>query len=141
MEVRIKKTTLTVGAIVVLLGLVVFLGYKLYVPQTGQATSYGTSSGANVFEGKITNVQVQPGTIEGTSAYDSNCVGQPITECDGGIQTKEYGLLNFHYRHDMSAQPCINMYGPEKMTVQILNSNGDAKIIRLQDFGMVGHHG
>jgi len=133
---------LSIGIIVLLLGLVVFLGYKLYVPQTGQATNYEIpSSGVNVFEGRITNAQVSPGRIEGTSAYDRNCIGDIITECDGGIKTEEYGLLNFHYSHEMSTQPCIHMFGPEKMIVEILDSSGNAKVIRTQDFSMVGHHG
>src|SRR3990172_126422 len=89
-------------------------------------------SGEATFEGTITNVEVSPGIIEGVSAYDRNCVGtHMLTECDGGISTKEYGVLNFHYSHNMMEEPCIHMNGPEKMYVEILNSDGTAKVYRV----------
>ncbi|MBI2543266.1 MAG: hypothetical protein HYW24_03710 [Candidatus Aenigmarchaeota archaeon] len=132
------KWLISIGVVVGLLALVAYLGYNLYAPKTGYV-SYVYPDDLNVFEGKITNVKVAPGKIEGVSAYDRNCVGDVITECDGGIKTAEYGILNFHYRHDMSAQPCIHMFGPEKMTVEILDSSGNAKVTRTQDFSGMMH--
>lgn len=141
MTIKVSGWLLSIGIIVVLLGLMTFFGYKLYAPQTGYA-SYTPPTDLNVFEGKITNVKVIPGRIEGTSTYDRNCVGDVITECDGGIKTEKYGVLNFHYRHDMTIQPCIHMFGPEKMIVEILDSDGNTRVIRTQDFSdMAEHHG
>ncbi len=138
---KISGWVWSVGVIVLLLGLLTFFGYKLYAPKTGY-TSYNAPTDLNVFEGKITNVKVSPGRIEGTSAYDRNCVGDPITECDGGIKTAEYGVLNFHYRHEMAIQPCIHMFGPEKLIVEILDSDGNVRVTRTQDVSdMSGHHG
>ena len=139
-KLKIDKWT-SVIIIASLIGVIAFVGYKLYAPKTGYS-SYTTPSDLNVFSGKITNVKVSPGTIEGVSAYDSNCIGDKVTECDGGIKTAEYGTLNFHYSHEMALQPCIHMFGPEKMIVEILDSTGNAKVIRTQDFSsMAGHHG
>ncbi|MBI2545537.1 MAG: hypothetical protein HYW22_03020 [Candidatus Aenigmarchaeota archaeon] len=132
---------ISIGVIVLLVGLIAFVGYKLYAPKTGYAT-YKIPTNLNVFEGKITNAKVNPGTIEGTSAYDSNCIGNQVTECDGGIRTAEYGVLNFHYFHEMAIQPCIHMFGPERLVVEILDSDGNARVTRTQDFSsMAGHHG
>src|SRR3972149_41291 len=85
---------------------------------TGKATSStninsastSTSSG-NIFMGKITNsrVQLSPGTVEGTTTYDANCVGQDVTQCDAGIRTNEYGTLDFHSSHRMAVQPCLHI--------------------------------
>jgi len=90
-------------------------------------------AGEATFEGIITNVKVSPGIIEGAAAYDRNCVGTHMwTECDGGIETKEYGVLNFHYSHNMMEEPCILMNGPEKLIVEILDTNGTAKVYRVR---------
>ena len=89
-------------------------------------------TGKDILEGKITNIQVSPGIVEGVSAYDRNCVGtHMLTECDGGIRTEEYGVLNFHYSHNMMEEPCIHMNGPEKLFVEILDSSGTAKVYRV----------
>lgn len=137
----VSKKVLSLIIITILVAIMGFFAYKLYSPRTGYV-SYQALENPTVFEGRITNMKVAPGKIEGVSAYDRNCVGQPITECDGGVRTVEYGVLNFHYRHDMSKEPCIHMYGPEKMIVEILDSNGNAKVTRTQDFSsMGGHHG
>ncbi|MBU5537388.1 MAG: hypothetical protein QW818_02300 [Candidatus Aenigmatarchaeota archaeon] len=140
-KIKVSGWVLSIAIITLLLGLMTVFGYKLYAPKTGY-TSYDIPSDLNVFEGKITNVKVKPGRIEGISVYDRNCVGSPITECDGGIKTAEYGVLNFRYRHNMAVQPCIHMYGPEKMIIEILDSDGTARVIRTQDFSnMRSHHG
>ena len=133
--IKVSGWLLGIGIIVILLGVMTFFGYKLYTPQTGYV-SYEPPSDLTVFEGKITNVKVSPGRVEGTSVYDRNCVGSPITECDGGIKTAEYGVLNFHYFHDMAIQPCIHEMGTEKVIVEILDSGGNAKVIRTQDIKM-----
>lgn len=139
--IKVNGWLIGAGIVVLLIGVLSFMGYKLYAPKTGYAT-YTAPSDLNVFEGKITNIKVSSGRIEGTSVYDRSCVGSPITQCDGGIKTDEYGVLNIRYQHDMSIQPCIHMYGSEKMIVEILDSDGNARIIRTQNFDdMAGHHG
>ncbi|MBI2547296.1 MAG: hypothetical protein HYW23_02510 [Candidatus Aenigmarchaeota archaeon] len=140
-KLRINTWVVSIGIVALLLGVVAFIGYNLYAPKTGYV-GYTPPQDLNVFTGKITNAKVAPGRIEGTSAYDRNCIGDSVTECDGGILTKEYGLVNFHYFHEMAVQPCIHMFGSEKMIVEVLDSDGNAKVTRTQDFGsMAGHHG
>ena len=142
---ELSGKTVGIGIIVVLLVLSGFLAYKLYLPKTGNVVSSGNPTETdplNVFEGKITNAKVSPGRIEGSTTYDANCVGSQITECDAGIRTKEYGVVNFHYSHEMAVQPCLHMFGSEKVIVDILDSDGNAKITRTIDTSsMGGHHG
>jgi hypothetical protein len=116
--------------VVAVLLLLVLGAIAIFFSTPGGASGKVISSGKDFFEGTITNAKVSPGTLNGVSAYDRNCVGQPITQCDAGIQTKEYGLLNFHYAHNMAIQPCINENGPEKVVVEILDSNGAARVYR-----------
>ena len=83
----------------------------------------------NVFQGVITNMKLEPGILEGTGVYDKSCnmIGNGLTNCDAGIQT-EKGLLNFNYKHNMDAQPCI---APgDKLKVEVLDSEGNAKVTR-----------
>ena len=124
------KTIATVVLVILLVGMIVaFVGIPIKERATGNVI---LPTGKATFEGKITNVKVSPGIIEGTSAYDRNCIGTHMwTECDGGIETKEYGVLNFHYTHNMMEEPCIHMSGPEKFVVEILDSNGAAKVYRV----------
>ena len=62
----------------------------------------------NSFKGVITNMKLEPQTLEGKGVYDKSCnmIGDGLTQCDAGIQT-EKGLLNFNYKHNMDLQPCI----------------------------------
>ena len=124
-----KMDTKMIAILVLIVLLVGAVAFLISTP-TNTPTDRVISTQGNVIEGKITNVKVSPGTLEGISAYDRNCVGQPITECDGGIETEKYGLLNFHYSHDMSKVPCIHMHGPEKLTIEIIDSDGTAKVYR-----------
>src|SRR3989304_5863190 len=103
---KISGRVFSIFVIVLLLSVAAFVGYK-YLPKTGYAANQPDQN--NVFTGRITNVKVSPGTIEGTSVYDRNCLGShTLTECDAGIETEEYGGLNFHYQHNMMIQPCIH---------------------------------
>ena len=117
------KMIIAVVSLVLLIGGIALLAGSSF-------TSNAISSNKDFLEGTITNIEVSPGKFEGISTYDRNCVGQPITECDGGINTEEYGELNFHYSHDMSVQPCIHMHGPEKLMIEILDSSGAARVYR-----------
>jgi hypothetical protein len=146
----VNKTTIASLAIIaVLLVGVAAMGVQLYLPKTGNTVatvpSSGTSGSAgtnpmNIFNGKITNAQVSPGEIIGFTSYDANCVGSQITQCDAGIKTDQYGELNFHYQHDMNAQPCLHMFGSEKVIVDILDLQGNARITRTIDASSMGMH-
>lgn len=85
----------------------------------------------DLFEGKITNKNVVAGRIAGVGEYDRNCasVAGGLTNCHAGVRTKEYGVLDFNYVHDMAKKPCI---APgHKVIVDILDSGGNAKVQRL----------
>lgn len=145
MNITIDLKVLSIVLVLALLAMTVYFSYQLYFPKTGYFASSQSSStnSLNVFEGKITNKKVSPGRIEGFSTYDANCLGtQQQTECDAGIRTNEYGELNFHYFHNMEIQPCLHMFGSERVIVDILNEDGDARITRTIDLSsMGGHHG
>ncbi len=149
MEVKIKNSTAVAISLVIiaaLIGATGFLLAQMYLPKTGYVVSAGQVAvptgvdQSNIFEGKITSPKVSPGKLEGVTTYDANCVGNEITQCDSGIMTVEYGVLNFHYSHKMEIQPCLHMFGPEKVIVDILDSDGNAKITRTIDVSMMGHH-
>lgn len=141
----VKKMVIISLAIIAILVLGTVL--TLYLPKTGYSTSTQTpeANPSNIFSGKITNSEVSLGSIEGITTYDRGCNtvdANGLTECDAGIKTDQYGELNFHYKHNMNIQPCLDMYGPEKVIVDILDSNGDAKITRTIDASSMGmHHG
>lgn len=118
--------------IVVLVAVTGYMLTKIYVP-TGMSSYQGNpgDNPLNIFMGKITDGKnLVPGTVEGFTTYDANCIGNDVTQCDAGIRTKEFGVLNFHYSHRMAVQPCLHMYGEEKVFLDILDSEGNAKITR-----------
>lgn len=83
----------------------------------------------DVFEGVITNMKLEPQVLDGFGVYDRSCnmISGGLTNCDAGIQT-EKGLLNFNYKHDMVAQPCIDE--GQKLKVEILEGD-KARVTRL----------
>ncbi len=85
---------------------------------------------ADRLEGVITTPGVKPGIYKGLGVYDMNCkgIGGGLTSCDGGIKTKEYGVVNLSYIHNMSAVPCIN-YG-DRLELEVLDTSGRARVIR-----------
>jgi len=85
----------------------------------------------DVFTGYITNMELEPMKLEGTGVYDRSCamIQGGLTNCDAGIQT-EKGLLNFNYKHNMQLQPCLAE--GDKLEVEILDSEGKAKVRRLR---------
>lgn len=90
-----------------------------------------TVAEGDVFEGKITNSAFDPGKIVGVGVYDRNCVnvGNGLLDCHAGIQTKEYGLLDFNHVHNKKEKPCI--VSGDGVVVTILNSDGEAKVQRI----------
>lgn len=85
----------------------------------------------DLFSGVITNIETSPGNLSGIGVYDRTCkrIGNGLTRCDAGIKTKEYGVLNFNYIHDMAVKPCI--VSGDKLKVEILDSNGTADVRRI----------
>ncbi len=143
-----NKTAISLVVIAALIGVAGYLLAQVYLPKAGYATYLGSGNGEvnplNIFMGKITNAKVSPGQIEGFTTYDSNCVQDgAMIQCDSGLRTSEYGVLNFHYKHaDMAIQPCLHMFGSEKVILEILDSDGNAKVTRTIDTSsMAGHHG
>ncbi len=96
--------------------------------------------GAEVFEGVITAPAVKPGRFKGMGIYDMNCrpVEGGLLNCDGGIRTKEYGLINFNYTHDMRALPCINL--GDRVEVEVLDGKGKARVVRLASRTLTRYH-
>ena len=127
-----KKTSIVI-ALIALVG----IAYAIWAAgtlkndtPTGDATTNVVANGI-LFEGKITNKNVEPMTIEGVGVYDRNCVmmSNGLTNCHGGIKTDKYGVLDFNYQHDMAKEPCIAPN--EKLVVTILDSAGNAKVQKL----------
>lgn len=87
----------------------------------------------DVFEGAITNVAVAVGDVQGVGVYDWNCtdIGAGRTRCDGGVQTEEYGILNFTYAHKMAEAPCIGQ--GDQLRVTILDTGGQALVERRNE--------
>ena len=114
-----KSSILIIIMIIVLIGFVAFSALR----NTGSVIK------EDVFEGVITNADLEPGIYDGTGVYDKSCnpVENGLTQCDAGIQT-EKGLLNFNYKHFMHSQPCIDK--GDKLKVEIL-ADGKARIKRL----------
>lgn len=91
----------------------------------------GLNPAGDLFEGKITNKNVEPAKLIGTGVYDKSCVsaGGGLTNCHAGIKTDKYGVLDFNYVHDMAKKPCIAPN--QKVVVEILDSAGNARIQRI----------
>ncbi|MBI5392124.1 hypothetical protein HZB00_03935 [Candidatus Woesearchaeota archaeon] len=106
-------------------GAYLFLGKKSANTPTGNAV---ITARGDIFSGKISNKAVEPGIINGFGVYDKSCImgNDGLTSCDAGIQTKEYGLLNFKYRHNMQQEPCIAP--KDALLVKILDSEGNAQV-------------
>lgn len=122
-----KKSTIFITiSVIALLILVIYPMFK-----TGDVIT-GNVVRADTFEGTITNLELEPGTYRGVGVYDRNCI--PVNpanphgkvNCDAGIETK-FGVLNFHYEHIMSVQPCI-MPG-QQVTLEVLG--GGKAIVRI----------
>jgi hypothetical protein len=162
----VKKTEAISIAIIVILALGVgLMGMQLYLPKTGYsvapspspaaqscgsaATSVsnscsspsGSTNSQNVFKGVITNANLAPQRLEGTATTDQGCgdAGNGLVNCVSDIVTSQ-GTLAFNYKHNMNIQPCLAMGGPEKVTVDILDSSGNAEVTRTQSSsGMMMH--
>ncbi len=150
-KVAIRRSGIGIAVIVLLVGITGFLLSQLYgQPKTSAITasnvappSSSSARGLNVFKGTITNAKLEPQSLEGTTSSDKGCynVGGGLVECSSDIITGA-GTINFQYRHNMNEQPCLDMVGHEKVIVNVLDSDGNAEVIRTQELsGMGGHHG
>mgnify|MGYP001603034083 FL=1 len=116
-----KTTNLIMIIVIISLVILGFVG--LNKKQTENAINQ------NVFEGVITNMNIEPSVLDGTGVYDKTCkmIENGLSQCDAGIQT-EKGLLNFNYKHNMNLQGCID--SGQKLKVEILADN-KARVTRL----------
>lgn len=135
-----KKKTLFLGVFLVVVLTVVFFSssekngegeISVKVSEKFANIDLSTEPRGSVFQGFVTDTQVDPGVIKGVGVYDRSCIdiGGGLTRCDGGIDTDEYGLLNFNYTHNMHIDPCISP--GELFTVEIINESGSAVVRRF----------
>lgn len=115
------KYFISIGIIIVAIVIVLLL---LFLP------SASPKPNVSEFDGKITNMSVPIGIYSGIGEYDTNCTmgDNGMITCDAGITLENFGVLNFHYTHDMSKDKCID-YG-QKLNVEILDETGNAKVTR-----------
>jgi len=106
------------SGLIMIIALVLLFGILML--KAGKPT--GNAVNGDVFNGIITNTNLQPQVLEGKGVYDRSCnpIENGLTQCDAGIQT-EKGLLNFNYKHNMHAQACIAE--GDRLEVQVLESN------------------
>ena len=118
-----KSSILIIAMLIILIGFVAFSALRNTMGNTGRVIK------EDVFEGIITNADLEPGIYDGTGVYDRSCnpVENGLTQCDAGIQT-EKGLLNFNYKHFMHSQPCIDQ--GDRLKLEIL-ADGKARVTRL----------
>lgn len=66
-------------------------------------------SEVEIFNGKIDHPILNGAILLGNITYDRNCesVGNGLTNCDAGVKTEKYGVINFNYVHNMSKHPCL----------------------------------
>ena len=116
------------GSIIIIVLLIALIG--LFAYSSLRATGNSVKINGDVFEGIITNMNLDAGTLEGTGVYDRSCnmIEGGLTNCDAGIQT-EKGLLNFNYKHNMQLPPCIAE--GDRLEVEILGSEGRAIVRRI----------
>lgn len=117
-----KTRTIFIVLGILLIGMIIFGSFK-----TGNAIKEDVNK--NSFKGVITNINLEPQKIDGKGVYDKSCnmIGNGLTQCDAGIQT-EKGLLNFNYKHNMAAQPCIAE--GDNLKIEILEG-GEAIVTRI----------
>ncbi len=140
-------------AVLVLVAIVVF-GFAINKQVTGNVvadnslqtenkqvtTNAVADNSLKVFQGRITNAKPPVGSLEGVAVTDKGCygVGVNLVECNTDIETSK-GSLNFIYRHNMDIQPCLSMFGEEKVIVDVLDADGNARVIRTIDVGGMMH--
>lgn len=92
---------------------------------TGRAVAHVQEGpdGIDVFNGHITNQQLNPQTLFGKIVYDRNCVsvGDGQTNCDAGVKVEGMEVLNFDYIHDMANEPCL--VSDQKVMLKIISEH------------------
>lgn len=140
-----KNTILLAAMALAVIGAAVWASGMLNTDDSGNAPGFGDSgngealkASGDLFEGKITNKNVEPMKLEGVGVYDRNCVSVEggLTNCHAGIRTSKYGVIDFNYVHDMAKKPCIA--SGQNVVVTILDSGGKATVQRVsQSSGMM----
>ncbi len=128
---------ITVFLILVIVGIVLGVAVANKQGATGNAIADSSLQGGDqlkVFQGRITNAKLSVGRLEGMALTDKGCYGAGggLVECNTDIETSQ-GTINFIYKHNMNIQPCLSMYGKEKVIVDILDAQGSAKVTRTTD--------
>ena len=115
------------GSIIIIILVIALIG--LFAYSSLRATGNSVKVDRDVFEGIITNMNLEPSILEGVGVYDRTCkmIENGLSQCDAGIQT-EKGLLNFNYKHNMAVQGCIDQ--GQNLKVEILEGN-KARMTRL----------
>ena len=115
----------------IILALIIVLLFLVLIPYLKNNKKSSVQSN-DLFSGTITNIKTIPGNLSGLGVYDKTCkkIEKELTKCDAGIKTKEYGILNFNYVHNMKLEPCID--SGDKLKVEILDLNGTAKVWRIR---------
>ncbi len=123
-KVSLKLETLFVLILIIIIFSLVFV---LYSENEGKSSV----SGVDLFNGTITNLKISLGNISGVGVYDKTCksIGNGLTECNAGIKTEKYGVLNFNYVHNMAVEPCI--VSGDKLQIEIFK-NGTARVWRKE---------
>lgn len=127
-----KKNTIAIAALA-MLG-IAYAIWAVGAPSNNAPTANSLDNlvaNGDIFLGKITNKNVEPGKLSGVGEYDRNCVSVAggLTNCHGGIKTSKFGVIDFNYEHDMAKKPCIAL--GEKVVVEILDSDGNARVQRV----------
>jgi len=129
LKMKRKKFVFTIEGFIILMLLVAILSLSLIVYSKNLKDS--PVQKVNFFKGKITNIKTIPGNLSGIGVYDKTCkaIGNGLTECDAGIKTEKYGVLNFNYIHNMAVESCIT--SGDKIEIEILK-DGTARIWRMK---------
>jgi len=119
---KMKTKTIFIVLGILLIGMMIFGSFK-----TGKAVKEDVNGDS--FKGVITNMKLEPQTLDGRGVYDKTCnmVEDGLTQCNAGIQTEE-GLLDFSYKHHMDVQKCIA--DGDNLQVEILEG-GEAIVTRI----------
>ena len=121
-----KKTWLYLIAIFAML----LAAAGAYFFTRGPASLNSTSTGPNIFTGRIVGGTLAPGSYDNVSMLsDEGCTTDPrtgLSNCTTSFVTKS-GRFAFNYEHDMMMKPCLSI--GDKANVQV-SADGSATIDR-----------
>lgn len=121
----------SVNMVAVALVITVVMGAGIVGGAVAARAGGGANASADMFEGGIVSSPIVPGTYRGLGVYDKDCipVGKTgLTRCEAGIQTKELGLVQLAYVHDMQKYGCLTQ--GDQLELTIVDANGLARVRR-----------